>query len=146
MDKDFFYDGDIKFYKPFCSPQEKPYVEAIQKAFPDYTMESGPYCPGKAWHLTYRIVKDGKYKVVHVRDIDYVVSTDEDKMVNVVVTAPKDTDAVAKKLEEAGFFVTRVHTKLGLVTGSIDEDKIESLKALEGVVDARKERGTSRIQ
>lgn len=75
-DEDFYYIDDIKVWKKFRAPMERLHVEAIRKAYPDWTLESGPYCPGKAGCLTYRIEKNGVKKFVHVSDVGYNITED----------------------------------------------------------------------
>jgi hypothetical protein len=64
--------------------------------------------------------------------------------VRVVVTVPNAKgdalQSVVGRLRDAGLDVEKVHDKLGLVTGSIAENEIDSLRKVEGVGYARKER------
>jgi hypothetical protein len=64
--------------------------------------------------------------------------------VKVVVTVPnaegRAFTAVVDRLRDAGLAVADAHDKLGLVTGSIDADKVNTLKGVEGVGYAREER------
>ena len=66
------------------------------------------------------------------------------KQVKVVVTIPnaegRSFTAVVDRLRDAGLDVSDVHDKLGLVTGSIDAEKVNTLKGVEGVGYAREER------
>lgn len=78
-DPDYYYIDGIKCWKKFRAPQERAYAEAIRRAYPDWKLVAGPYCPGKAGCLTYKIEKDGKYKMVHARDGDYAISEDEER-------------------------------------------------------------------
>jgi hypothetical protein len=66
------------------------------------------------------------------------------KQVKVVVTIPnaegRSFTAVVDRLRDAGLTEPVVHDKLGLVTGTIDADKVNTLKSVEGVGYAREER------
>jgi hypothetical protein len=66
------------------------------------------------------------------------------KRIKVVVTVPKAKGqaltAVVDRLREVGLDIAKVHDKLGLVTGSIESDKMDSLSEVEGVSSARVER------
>jgi len=70
----------------------------------------------------------------------------QDKQVQVVVTVPKAKgralNTVVDRLRDVGLDVEKVHEKLGLVTGSIDADKVSSLTEVEGVSFARPQRDT----
>lgn len=64
-------------------------------------------------------------------------------MVNVVITVPNDKvfASVVEKATEAGLQIESAHDKLGLITGSIEVEKIELLAQIEGVGFVREEKG-----
>ena len=67
------YVDDIEVFE---SPLVKDAKKAIEETLPGWKADNGPLCPGKAWHLTFRIVKDNEYKIVHVRESDLKVFLD----------------------------------------------------------------------
>jgi hypothetical protein len=73
---------DIKVFGRGESPQEKPYYEALLAAVPEgWSVDSGPYCPGKPGHLTYKLIKgESQFRMAHVRDGDYAVSLEPAKI------------------------------------------------------------------
>jgi hypothetical protein len=62
----------------------------------------------------------------------------------VVVVVPKakgdELAVVVDRLKELGLDVTKVHDKLGLVTGSVERDKIDALSKVNGVSAVREEK------
>lgn len=85
-DKDYIeYEGGIRAWKKFRAPMERMHVEAIRKAYPDWTLVNGPYCPGIAGGLTYLMEKDGEKRIVHCMDRNYEVVSEPAKFVGVCV-------------------------------------------------------------
>ncbi len=64
---------NFKFYKKFESPEEKEYIRAIKKCYPDWQLVGGPYCPGIQGGLTYKIKRNHEEKLVHCMDETYTV-------------------------------------------------------------------------
>lgn len=72
------YSIDIDVYPRFTHPMEQPYIQAIKNAYPDWILQYGPYCPGKAGCLTYGIFKDNVNLLVSVRDETYLIDSAEE--------------------------------------------------------------------